>query len=744
MRRNWGTIVATELATLAPFLLAGCAEAPPPEPVAPPPPTTAAAPAPPPKKTVDLSDPPDAKPGLGAFVPIVPVTAASELAVPHDPGQVVAFGKGVIQLLSLTAPPGLDSGACLVTVPDGAPCQFLRFAPWKQPRDRAGWERPARDNDVGAWSAFVPAAGDWGNLSPGAEAVYALRREGSLAIDTIDEKGKVTPVFDGANAPAIFDVRLVETATGLLAIGIDPDTQSLAAVALRKKDGGGFAPSPATQLHLTMTGDEGTAQQARWMIDQKLRVGYGSWDVLAGVDDKGKADKSVYMAWTEAIPPAKYAPRGVVKKGHGVTAKHGCGGRPSRPLFDASVEKKTHLTVLGEDGRVAADHVLPIAAPLDSAPALALAAIPGGVEVNGVRFGKDGKPKDASVKPVAPPPALTPPPLVGPVMQRLEAAAFDPKSGEGIIVYSEKDDQRAMRFDARGAPIGAPVDVTNRVQLAPRAFARLARAGETWVALEQSADAVVLVNGPNAGKRVAIASDRSWVLPKGPAWVFPVDDAHVEVVRFVPLPKTYLLEIGVGDPALSRGLMVSTVDVTSGNSTPWSLVSGWFAGEAITPRLNDVAIAARASDGGLLLVGRGSEGSWREVRRNADGGWAAPVLLGEGGNIHGAIPHSVWGDVVAVLLGSTPLATWLEGARTLPLQASNDHQALRGPLLAGGAFALPATTGAPVKLPAEVARHVTDCPLAFPTGPNRTVMVCDEPVDAARVSVRVGLRTVRY
>jgi hypothetical protein len=743
MRRTWGSLVATEITMLAPLLAIGCGAAPPPEPVAappePPPPPVVFAPV---KKTPDLSDPPDAKPGLGAFVPLVPVSAATEVVLPADPGQIVAFGKGVMQHVSLATPPGFGAGCLIADHPGG--CTFLRFAPWKKARDRAQWDHVAHENDVGAWSAFMPA-GDWGNLSPGKDVVYALRREGTLAIDTVDEKGKITSIFDGANAPPLFDVRLVETATGLLAIGTDGDTQSLASVALKRKDGGSFGVGPSKPLKIVMTGDEGSAQQARWIMDNKQRAGYGTWDVLPGIDEKGNPDKVVYMAWTEASPPAKYAPRGVVKKGGHGGAKHGCGGRPSRPLFDVSVEKKTHLTVLGDDGHIVGDHVIPIEAPTDAPPNLGLVAVPGGVEVNGVPFSKDGKPKGAA-KPKSPEPPMTPPPVLGPVLQKLESAQFDPKSGEGIVVYSEKDDQRAVRFDARGNPIGGSIDITNRLQAEQKGRFSLARAGDSWVALEPAGDAVVVVDGMSAGKRIAIASDRSWVLPKSPAWVLPADDTHVTVVRFVPLPKTYLLEIGVGDPSLSRGLMLSTVDVENGTSTPWSLANGWFSGETVTPRLTDISFVARAQDGGLMLVGHGSKGdggTMRLIRRNPDGSWAAPTLLGEGSDVRWVAPHRVWGDVVALLGGSHAVATWLESGKTLPVDGNPGREA-RGPLVGTGGFALPSTPAALVALPAEVAKLAGSCPIAYPTGPSRVVMICDEPVDPTRPSARVGLRTIRY
>lgn len=746
MRRTWGSLVASEITLLAPLLAMGCGAAPPPEPVSappqpPPPPPAAFAPV---KKAPDFSDPPDAKPGLAAFVPLVPLTAATEVVLPSDPGQVVAFGKGVMQHVSLTAPAGYGAGACLIAGEHPNGCTFLRFAPWKKARERAQWDHIAHENDVGTWSGFMPA-GDWGNLSPGKDVIYALRREGSMAIDTVDEKGKITPIFDGANAPNLFDVRLVETASGLLAIGTDADNQGLASVGLKRKDGGSFTVGRATPLKVVMTGDDGTAQQARWFIDNKLRAGYGTWDVLAGIDDKGNPDKVVYMAWTEATPPAKYAPRGVTKKGGHGGAKHGCGGRPSRPLFDVSVEKKTHLTVIGDDGHLVGDHVIAIEAPSDAPPNLGIVAVPGGVEVNGVAFSKDGKPKGAA-KPKTPEPAMTPPPVLGPVLQKLEGAQFDPRSGEGIVLYSEKDDQRAVRFDARGNPVGGTIDITNRLQIEHNGRAHLARAGDSWVALETGGDAVVVVDGMNAGKRIAIASDRSWVLPRSPAWVLPSDDTHVTVVRFVPLPKTYLLEIGVGDPSLSRGLMLSTVDVENGTSTPWSLATGWFAGESVTPRLNDIAFVARAQDGGLMLVGHGSKGDGgtaRLVRRNPDGSWTAPTLLGEGSDVRWITPHRVWGDVVALLGGGHNVATWLEGGKTLPIDG-NPGRETRGPLLANGASVLPAAAGAPVALPPEVAKLSKSCPMAFPTGPSRVVMICDEPVDDARPSARVGLRTVRY
>lgn len=759
MRRTWGKLVTAELSKLTPVLLVGCASAPPPEPapVAPPPPTVVAPPEPPKKTTPDTSDPPGAAPGLGPFVPLAAEGKATEAHAIED-ADVVSFGKGVFAYFQLAAPSGFKEPGCLVAGLARKDCRFLRFAPWKAAKDQGAWLRPSNDGAIGAWSDLVPAKHDWGSLGASKDFVYGVRRDEALTIDRIDERGNVTTLFEAPEGtPSLNEVRLVEIGTGLVALGNDGDGPGLQQVFLAKGPDGKLKYHAPVRLDVVLIGSEGVAEQARWLHNSKLKVGYGSWSAVPTIDAKGNLDKSWVLAWTEVIPPKKYTPRGApVKRG----AKNGCGGRPSRPLSDPSVEKKTHLTLYSSEGRAVSDKVVTIPAPPEGrAPELTLVPVAGGYELNGVAFdsalrptGKPGTPLPAA--------AITAPPVPGLVSQKLDMAAYDARGGEGLVLYSEKDHQLAQRFSAIGAPMGAPIEIANKLQLGNRSRGGLVHAGESWVALEASGDGVVLVTGPHAGKRVGVVSDRSWVLPRGNTFLLPVDDTHVQVVRHTALPKSYLVEIGVGDPSHARALVSSIIDVAAGTSTPWDLLPQWFAGEAVSPRLSQVDAVFRSPDGGLAMVGRESGGTLALIRRAADGAWAAPVKLGEGeggarGNLLGV--HSVFDDnVLEIASSGTTIGTWVNGGLSLALPKDTTAGTARaagklvtidgalGPLLYRGAVALPPTAAEPIALPPSVQDLYPSCPLAFATAARRVVLVCGEAVDAQRPGARVGFHVLRY
>lgn len=736
MARRWSLLIAPNLVTLPALVAIGCAETPKPLEPPPAPPASSSAPPPPAKPVVDLSDPPDAKPGIGPFVDNPRKDA--KRAVPQA-AEIVPFGKGVMAAFSL-----FENGRCSVKTKDGA-CNFVRFASWKDAtrKDAFGFRRPATDADLVGWTAPKAWPATWGSYVGTKDGILGVRSSEGLFVDRIDESGNVTEVFGIAQTAPINDVMLLETADGYAALGMSVDAEGvpqLASMGIRRE---GTKHSVHHYTPLKISPDlGGSASSARYVRASGRRVMWGAYAAAPVLDDKGETTKDWALVWTEVQPPAKGTPAGIAPGLRG--GKNGC-GRSSRPLSDPSVLKKTHVTVYGPDGRQKADHAIQIEFPPDETPVHTVVPRADGFEIDGRAFDKNLR--ESKARPAGAPPAdavLAPPPLEGRKAQIANAAGYHQKDGEGLVIFSEGDNQLAQRFSARGEPVGDTVDIPNKLQLPGVGVEALEKAGDAWVALEASGDSVAVVTGPHAGREIAIPSERSWVLPRGPMWILHLDEKHVEVVRFTHLPKSYLVEIGVPD-ARGGALVSSVVDVVAGTATPWSLLPMWYAGEAVSPRLASVIDVQRANDGGLMIVGTDSAGAPEALHRQVDGAWKAPMKLGEESTGHSRVSAwlHVFGDDVVVLDGSQAVATWLNQGRTVPLQVRSHGESF-GPIVPNTDVVLGAEPGAPYKLPKDIFALHRECPYQFATGPRRAVLVCLEAPESMVPGRRVGWRTVRY
>lgn len=737
--RRWSRLIAPSLAPLPAALVVGCGGAPtlvevarPPEPSA----SASASAGPLPRPPVDLSDPPDAKLGIGELVTSAREPSRRAATYPAD---VTPYGGGVMALSSF-----VDGGRCAVHARAGA-CMFARFGKWKGGARAEGhaFLRPAVDDEVIDWSPPVPWPGGWDAYLGVTDGLLGVRFADGVFVDRIDEVGGSTPVLALPGAPQPIDARLVETADGFALVGtvVDEGAMSEQLVALGIRRGAdGYALHHYTKLKISPAPD-GAAASARVLRAMGRRVSWGATAVSPVLDEDGALTKDWALVWTEVQPPAKFTPTGMAPGIRG--GKNGC-GRSSRPLTDPSVTKQTHVMIFGSGGRQRADHVVAVDLPPDEAPTHAISPRADGFDIDGRAFDRRLLPSKERPSRRAGDAPIVPPAIEARESQALLAAGYHQTDGEGLVLFTEGGGQYAQRFSARGAPVGPVLEIQFKVPTRSAPSPSLEKAGDSWVMLDGAGDSLLVLVGPSAGRQIAVPSARSWVLPPGPTWLLPLDEHRVELVRSTRLPKSYLTELDIPDGG-GAALMSSVVDVERGVASPWALWPGWYGGESLSARLATVTTVVRASDGGALIVGSASDRVPMTIHRLANGDWSAPVTLGEDGGSHATVLGTprVFGDTVVLLGGSGVVGTWLERSSTIPIGERPGPNGT-GPILPRLDLALGGEPGAPFRLPKEIKSLIGDCPRQFASGPRRAVMVCVEAVDAQVPGRRVGWRTVRY
>jgi hypothetical protein len=744
---SWGSHILHHLSLLPPVLAAGCTSAPPPEPAAPlppPPPPITSAPEPP-KPPEFKPDPPDARAGLSEFRPLVAASATGMIALRDE--QLVAFGKGVITHGRLTPPSGYAQPPCLMGGLTRERCAFFRVASWVRPPVGLGYFGAIQESAVGTWSPLRPSPAPWVTLSPGREVAYAIRNTPGLTIDTIDEKGEIKTIFDASSTPELGSPRVVELPQKLVIVGAESNENELQ-VYLLKRDGEGkfqLTPGPSTGVYLLPPG--ATAAWARGMIAARKRVGYGLWAAAPSLDAKGEPEDAFYLAWTEVIPPAKYTPAGVAPKKR--SAKNGC-GRSSRPLSDLSVEKKVHVMKFNGDGKRTEDRILPgiSFSPEDEDLALTLVPTSYGYMLNGALHGRDGRPKGDTAGDARHAEGLAAsPPIPAPPFQRILSAAYDQKQGEGLILIAEENHQVALRFDATGGLLGNPIPLENSLQNPTINASLFAMAGASWGALERNATGVQAITGPQAGKVIPLRSEQSWSFQGGRAWILPLDDAQLQVVRYVTLTPAARTSFGIDENERAPVFMplMAQVNLSTGESTPWQAAPGWLDGEK-KPRLRDVSWVGRGASGQLLFFGSNEKGQ-RELHQLSGDEWAKPTPIGDGAESSAAHVLHVWKDHTILLDDSNSIATWLNKGLTVQIGKRFGHSVYNrnpGPLLAPGEFLMTGEASPPVKIDPAMKPLYGTCPASFATGPQRVVLVCSEPPDGKTPGARVGTRVLRF
>lgn len=760
MRINsWGALVVGGLTVTT-----SCAAPPPPEapppPPPPPPPATVEAPLP---KPGELVDPPNTAKGLGGLRTLF----ASTASVPRSiaPTSMVAFGKGALAYVDLSERRQVDLG-CPVAGVQREECQFLRVSTWSGAAPSAvQWRAANPGQGTGAWSKLIAAKRRWGNLSPGQDVVYAVRREGALTIDTIDAKGEIAPLLQADAAHVLTDVDVVELAGGaLLAIGRD-EGNSLEVVEVQRGAGGQAKLGESHDLKITAfdTDSGAGADSARAVIAGGNRVAMGRWSAAPLIDKSGAVTSSAVVAWTEALPPPKYTPAGKAylgpkprPKSGPAGARHGC-GRSSRPLHDLSVEKRIHLTRLSAKGAVVEDKV--VAVPTlpeihEGGQPLALQVYAGGVEVNGQRFDEAFAPQaneaSTAAVPVAGP--LAKPPFEGSMSAAIVAAGYDVPSGEGIVVVQDGKRMSAQLFDGLGEPKGEPFSLLGSFAFTPRSMPSVARAGTTWVGLQANGQALQVLNGPNQGETIAIDVDSSTGRTIQTLALLPGDDDRVRVVKSTwgsPL-ELLVINVDVRDRTVTT-VTHSSVRVHMATDEGALLVMPG-------PTSDDLTFVGRRPNGSPLIGRLDAMGKWSDIPARLDDTVGAPKRTRT---------HEIWRDAALLVEGEKgSVAFWASDAKSAPLpslgafvapskpvsKGAPAKQSVRGapannrrwgPFAGNGKWHVPDRPGDLVATDDALSQALVNCPYAFPTGPGRTLLVCSEATDPSNLSGRVGLRVFR-
>jgi len=746
----WGSHIARHIAALSPLLVAGCTAAPPPEPAAPlpPPPAPASTTPPPPRPPAPKPGPPGAAAGLTGFHPLVAAAATGSVTLGNE--QFVAFGKGVLATGTLI-PIGLASPECLLGDLPRAQCRFLRVASWARSPVGWGFLGPVNESSVGPWSGLVQLKSSWSSLSPGREVVYAVHSSSGLTVDSVNDKGEITTLVAAPSySPDLTTTQVVELPQRLVVAGTDSENE-LTIVPLQKGEGGKSTPGEAIKTGVTLLPAGATAAWARNLASPRKKIGYGGWAVAPSLDAKGEPEPSFYLAWTEVMPPAKYTPAGVAPRKKG--GKNGC-GRGSRSLADVSVEKRVHVARFNADGKRSEDKVVAgvTFAPEDEELKLSLIPTSYGYVLNGVPHGRDGLAKREPTE-ARPTESLSASPAIpAPPLQKIDAVEFDQKRGEGLAIVTEGDHQLALRFDATGDPVGAPIPIEGHLQVGQQLRRRsLAAAGDAWGALETPASTLQILTGPAAGKRVTIPSEQSWLLEGGLSWVIPADDENVDVVRYVPLPSSVRESLGL-DPKAGHmsGPLLARVNLKRGEASPWQLVNGWYDGEK-KPRLRHLSWVGRGAEGQLQFFGPADDkhaelhNLIKDDQNKLD--WGKSISMGEGVHPGNSSVVPVWKDNAVVFDDSNSVVSWLSKGLTVQVGRNLQHNygpRNAGPLLRPGDMALTGEASEPVKLDAAVKKSFNNCPASFASGPRRLVLVCVEPPDAKTPGARVGTRVVRF
>lgn len=327
--------------------------------------------------------------------------------------------------------------------------------------------------------------------------------------------------------------------------------------------------------------------------------------------------------------------------------------------------------------------------------------------------------------------------LSGITPQRVLGGAFDPRSGEALLVYSEAvfapfpsrqltDATQARRFSALGEPLGEAVVIP---EFEPDSAFFSARAGESWVVMTDAQPPTFrVVGGPHNGASHPITSG----LCEGPSCqpilqfhgLAPAPDGRVEAL-FSDSRQNY--------SALIDG---RTLLSAPGRPPPPGLVAQTAIGSSM---------ALRDAEGALALWFASPDGTVALLDAAPDGHKPS----------YNATVYQVWGDLVVVVQvdRKTASATWLKAAKAVSFSADkldgdSGEQVLRarlpGPVLPGGRWILPDTPGEPFEAPKALADALRECSVRLPTGPRRLLLGCSEIAPEQPFAPRVGARVVRY
>ena len=323
----------------------------------------------------------------------------------------------------------------------------------------------------------------------------------------------------------------------------------LVSVSLRIPDRGRPSLGPAKVLPLVRAERAGEARRSQGSAALQAMV------LAPAIDARGGLEEAFLLGWVEALLPKSGDPQKsmTARLQHINDMREGC-GYPSRSLTDASLAKRIHVTRFGTDGTRQEDVVLGIPADQESPPPPTLDPWPEGFVADGVVHG----PRAAAAPPARPSP---PAPRLR-AEQVVGGAAFDARSGEGVIVATESGKYLIYRVGVEGQVQGPGV-LEGAI---PEAAAQPVRLGSGWVWATLNPPQVVVLTGARAGLRVPLGLDPAVILPQ-----------HVALLAAgVDKVDVFVAGDGVneaGDKAVHR-LLSARVDAAAGGVSSWYEISG--------------------------------------------------------------------------------------------------------------------------------------------------------------------------
>ena len=664
--QRWSPLLAREIAALVP-LVSACATAPTPEPA---PPTSA----PPPAQSV--SSPPVRPPtGLGSLVTAFSAAPTQTRPVRRE-RTVLRFGDS--ELVHEAVDWRIAAPACPLVGDEGCGLFALR---------RTG----------GAWTSAVRSPHAWSAFSPGRAVVYAARDGESLAIDTIDERGTVTPWLE--DPTALDRTRVVETSRGAFIVGYA--TSNGFSIAAVEPGEHGHRKAPLVPLGIDTVEARPNAQGARFIESEGRRVSWGPLIPVPLLDDRGAATARWALAWVQVVPPPYGFPAGkAFHRREKRKAKHDCGGGPlSRGLADPSVEKRITLTVF-EGTKQVSEVVVDRPERLElGTSAVRATAVPGGVAIQGTSYDVAGR-KLAIAEPAAP----TAPDLIThvPLEEEPTGLAFDVATGEGAALFRRGDEETiGRRVDATGAFVGEPLALPDGVG-AHSDRVRLVKVDGVWLAFDPAEGVLAWLGGPHAGTSVTVPATHAAALVR-------VDDTHAALVLD------------------GEHVQVVSIDVRAKTVSPAEQLPVAYTHGAFRRHRDGATIVVEATTGRFFNLG---------TREMEDGDFKVNHVIDVGGDtvVSWVGPKAVtlkWassGESTDIPLASypAPREAWTGAA---------------GPLLPAG-LAIPWSSGAPVETGIKPLPRA--CPYTVATAPGVVVMACAEPTSALEPLVRTGLRRVVY
>lgn len=677
-------------------------------------------------------------------------------------------------------------------------CQTFSFTPWA---DKPVWPQrwlPERfDNLLGKEGKMFPSKASWLRFSPGQEGVYATSVKvadsgrTNLFIDFLRPNGKIETFLEDTSE-RFSDAEIVEVSGGYLGIF------RLVPVAVNGRVYTSAAPLVAAPVYMLngkrIVGNikklpiadvwwDGRTSDARDALTMQPHANYGPFRAVALLDKGGKQTGEVALVWVEVVPPPSYEEQKAqeekkvrkkpkkAKNQCGAPARadfeerlakragnqgDGCGGRISRQLSLREVKKKLHVTRLRADGSQVEDRSLDFNQEYnpEKFPMVAVARRGGGLIVKDLVldetfrierriFGRtpfDSPDSNSSIQNEQISATIDPNPLDGKAPQQLVKAAFDPRSGDAVLLYREAvpsfhSGTSAMRADAfyarRISALGKPEEADVQIPELQDSFLSpiLGRGKDAWLIFASTSSMFRVVGGIHHGAShpIRLPETNGTTLPEIKV-VLPSLDGRLDLFFLFDYGASSLWQESVDSSTLLSTEPTSLEDIRMDRLVLDS--QGLFHREDGRPTFWHLG-----EDGNPVLGGSG-------LKEENDGEKTTSQFRYS--------QHQVWGDVVVLAVNKKEVrATWLKANQTIQLEekvvkTTMGYENLEGPIFSQNRWILPSVPGQPIEVSPELSKALSLCEVAMPTGPRRLLLACTEPTDDQLPAVRVGTRVVRY